>query len=69
LALAYTLSFWYSTAENASARTLGRVSKPAARFETADHDDDGGLILCRYSAAESTGVLGTVGTGSEYIPV
>jgi hypothetical protein len=50
------------------------VSKPAAQLEeeeleTTDDGDDEDLILCRYSVAESTGVLGTVGTGSEYIPV
>jgi hypothetical protein len=49
------------------------VSKPAAQLEeeeleTTDNDDDDDLILCRYSVAESTGVSGTVGTGSEYIP-
>jgi hypothetical protein len=57
-----------------SARTLGRVSKLAARLEeeelgTTDDSDDEDLILCRYSVAEPTGVSGTVGTGSEYIPV
>ena len=54
-------------------RTLGRVSKPVAQLEeeleTTDDDDDEDLILCRYSVAESTGVSGTMGTGSEYIPV
>jgi hypothetical protein len=55
-------------------RTLGRVSKPVAQLEeeeleTTDDDDDEDLILCRHSVAESTGVLGTVGTGSECIPV
>ena len=47
-------------------RTLGRVSKPAARLklETTDDEDDEDLILCRYGVAESTGVSGTVGTGS-----
>jgi len=53
-------------------RTLGRVSKPAAQLEeeleTTDDDDDEDLILCRYSAAESTGVSGTVGSGSKCIP-
>ena len=53
-------------------RTLGRVSKPVAQLEeeeleTTDDDDDEDLILCRHSVAESTGVLGTVGT--ECIPV
>jgi hypothetical protein len=55
-------------------RTLGRVGKPAAQLEEeeleiTDDDDDEDLILCRYSVAESTGVSGTVGTGSEDIPV
>ena len=54
-------------------RTLGRVSKPVAQLEeeleTTDDDDDEDLIMCRYSVAESTGVSGTMGTGSEYIPV
>ena len=50
------------------------MSKLAARLEeeeleTTDDADDEGLILCRYSVAESTGVSGTMGTGSEYIPV
>jgi hypothetical protein len=38
-------------------------------LETTDDDDDEDLILCRYSVAEPTGVSGTVGTGSEDIPV
>ena len=55
-------------------RTLARVGKPASQLEekeheTTDDDDDEGLILCRYSVAESTGVSSTVGTGSEYIAV
>ena len=54
-------------------RILWQVSKPAAQLEeeleTIDDDDDEDLTLCRYSVAESTGVSGTVGTGSEYIPV
>ena len=55
-------------------RTLGRVGKPAAQLEEeeleiTDNDDDEDLILCRYSVEESTGVSGTVGTGSEDIPV
>ena len=55
-------------------RTLGRVGKPVAQLEEeeleiTDDDDDEDLILCRYSVAESTGVSGTMGTGSEYIPV
>jgi hypothetical protein len=54
-------------------RTLGRVGKRVAQLEeeldTTDDDDDEDLVLCRYSVAESTGVSGTVGTGSEYIPV
>ena len=54
-------------------RTLGRASKPAVQLEEelekTDDDDDDDLILGRYSVAESTGVSGTVGTGSEYIPV
>jgi hypothetical protein len=55
-------------------RTLGRVSKAVTQLEeeeleTTDDDDDEDLILCRYSVAESTGVSGTMGTGSEYIPV
>src|ERR1700722_13741922 len=58
----------------ANRRTLGRVSKPAAQLEeeeleTTDDDDVEDLNRCRYSVAESTGVSGTVGTGSEYIPV
>ena len=36
-------------------------------LKTTDDDDDEDLILCRYSVAESTGVSGTIGTGSEYI--
>ena len=47
------------------------MRKPAVQLEeeleTTDDDDDKDLILCRYSVAEFTGVLDTVGTGSEYI--
>ena len=54
-------------------RTLGRVGKRVAQLEeeldTTDDDDDEDLNLCRYSVAESTGVSGTVGTGSECISV
>ena len=53
-------------------RTLWRVSKPAVQLEEElettddeDDEDDEDLILCRYSIAESTGVSGTVGTGSD----
>ena len=55
-------------------RTLGHVGKPVGQLEEeeleiTDDEDDEDLILCRYSVAESTGVSGTMGTGSEYIPV
>ena len=51
-------------------RTLGRVSKPVVQLEEEELETtDEDLILCRYSVAESTGVSGTMGTGSEYIPV
>ena len=43
------------------------MRKPAPQLEeeeleTTDDDDDEDLILCGYSVAESTEVLGTVGT-------
>jgi len=33
-------------------------------LETTDDDDEEDLVMCRYSVGESTGVSGTVGTGS-----